>query len=371
MARIYVMLLLLCVSSAAAFSSLVKVKDKSVRFAATSTSIPFFANEVPQKESYSQNVNAQKTVVVAGATGYIGRAVVQESVRRGYNTVALVRNVTQLETEQARQLYGDSFVGATLKECNVQDPQELQSILASLQIPVDTVISCLASPSGIKKEAYAIDYQATLNCLEAGQRVNARHFVLLSAFCCRNPLLQLQQAKLKFEAELAQQSLMTWSVVRPTAFFKSVSGQLEAIRGGAPYVLFGDGAVTQCNPIAETELAEFMMDCLIDESKTNKIINVGGPDQPLSNQMLGEVRFGDNGGSVVLMIVLTCLFFYTDDVQSHRCGTKVRLCANLDFRLHYQWASIPSRQNAIRSLGGCCRDRTHRQVLCCGGYAYD
>ena len=179
--------------------------------------------------------------------------------------------------------------GATLKECNVQDPDELNAILSSLEIPVEAVISCLASPSGIKKDAYAIDYQATLNCLHAGQNVKARHFVLLSAFCCRNPLLQLQKAKLKFEAELANQSIMTWSVVRPTAFFKSVSGQLDAIRGGAPFVLFGDGSVTRCNPIAESELAEFMLDCLVDESKVNTILNVGGPDQPLTNQMLGEV----------------------------------------------------------------------------------
>ncbi len=47
--------------------------------------------------------------------------------------------------------------------------------------------------------------------------------------------------------------------------------------------------MTRCNPIAESELAEFMLDCLVDESKCQQILNVGGPDQPLTNQMLGEV----------------------------------------------------------------------------------
>lgn len=71
--------------------------------------------------------------------------------------------------------------------------------MSSVEGGVDNVISCLASASGLKREVYAIDYQATLNCLEAGQdeRVNADHFVLLSAFCVQKPLLQLQQAKLK------------------------------------------------------------------------------------------------------------------------------------------------------------------------------
>jgi len=87
---------------------------------------------------------------------------------------------------------------------------------------------------------------------------------------------------------------MTYSIVRPTAFFKSVSGQYESILQGNSYVLFGDGAVTQCNPIAEEELAEYMCDSALDEYKEQrwgKILNVGGPDEPLSNKMLGEMMF--------------------------------------------------------------------------------
>lgn len=230
--------------------------------------------------------NSQKTVVIAGATGYIGRAVVQESVKRGYHTVALVRDKSKLAAA-----YGECFHGATIVECNVQDEYELQTTLEHVSSSrVDAVISCLASPSGTRKDAYAIDYQATLNCLRAGQQVKARHFCLLSAFCCRNPLLQLQQAKLKMEAELQNQSNLTYSIVRPTAFFKSVSGQLEAIQSGAPYVMFDDGAATRCNPIAESELAEFMMDTLIHQDMQNRILNVGGPDEPLTNKDLGEVR---------------------------------------------------------------------------------
>ena len=145
------------------------------------------------------------------------------------------------------------------------------------------------SPTGTKREAYAIDYQATLNCLEAGQEVGASHFVLLSAFCVRRPLLQLQQAKLKFEAALTAQNNMTYSIVRPTAFFKSVSGQFEAMKKGNPYVVFGDGAVTRCNPISEEDLAEFMVDCITDVSRHQQIMNIGGPDDPLTAKRLGEM----------------------------------------------------------------------------------
>jgi divinyl chlorophyllide a 8-vinyl-reductase len=154
---------------------------------------------------------------------------------------------------------------------------------------IEAVISCLASRSGIKKDAYAIDYQATKNCLDAGSANDARHFVLLSAFCVKNPWLQFQQAKLKLEADLQAQSKMSYSIVRPTAFFKSVSGQLEVIQQGAPFVMFGNGEVTRCNPIAEADLATYLIDCIGDKSRLNKVINLGGPDEPLTMKKQGEV----------------------------------------------------------------------------------
>ena len=152
---------------------------------------------------------------------------------------------------------------------------------------IESVVSCLASRSGIKKEAFQIDYQATLNCLEAGIQCDAKHFVLLSAICVRKPLLQFQLAKLEFEAALQAQSSMTWSIVRPTAFFKSVSGQLERLQNGASFLMFQDS--TRCNPIAESDLATYLIDCIADKSRRNKIINLGGPDKPMTKIQQGEV----------------------------------------------------------------------------------
>ena len=166
------------------------------------------------------------------------------------------------------------------------------------------------SPSGNKRDAYAIDYQATLNCLEIGQEedVNAKHFVLLSAFCVRRPLLQLQKAKLKFEKALTSQNDLTYSIVRPTAFFKSVSGQFESMKKGNAYVVFGDGAVTRCNPISEEDLAEFMVDCISDKSRHNQIINIGGPDEPLTAKRLGEMMQNSMGKEPTFVYAPTGIF---------------------------------------------------------------
>lgn len=243
--------------------------------------------------------SAEKVAVIAGATGYIGKSTVRESVRQGYKTVALVRDKKKVESDEGKLLYGTFFEGADVVECDVCDPEKLtetfKDISSRYNGNIDAVVSCLASRSGIKKDAYAIDYQATLNCLESGRAVGARHFVLLSAFCVKNPWLQFQQAKLKFEAALQAQKDMTYSIVRPTAFFKSVSGQLEVIQSGAPFVMFGDGEVTRCNPISEADLATYLIDCISDKSKMNKVINLGGPDEPLTMKKQGEMLYAAIG----------------------------------------------------------------------------
>lgn len=235
-----------------------------------------------------------KTNVIAGATGYIGKSVVRESVRQGHKTVALVRDKSKVESKEGKLLYGQFFEGAEIVECDVCDVDSLTKALAKIKATdgnIEAIISCLASRSGIKKDAYAIDYQATKNCLDAGSANDARHFVLLSAFCVKNPWLQFQQAKLKLEADLQAQSKMSYSIVRPTAFFKSVSGQLEVIQQGAPFVMFGNGEVTRCNPIAEADLATYLIDSIGDKSRLNKVINLGGPDEPLTMKKQGEMLY--------------------------------------------------------------------------------
>lgn len=253
-----------------------------------------FAPAVRNADRVESVLQAQKTAVIAGATGYIGKSVVRESVRQGYKTIALVRDASKLNSPEGKKSIQGFFDDAQVVECDVTDDMQVKAVMKEIAQSngrIDAVVSCLASRSGVKKDAYSIDYQATLNCLEAGRAAKAGHFVLLSAFCVKNPWLQFQQAKLKFEAALQEQSDMSWSIVRPTAFFKSVSGQLEVCQSGAPFVMFGNGEVTRCNPIAESDLATYLMDCINEKSRHNKIINLGGPDEPLTMKRQGEMLF--------------------------------------------------------------------------------
>lgn len=82
----------------------------------------------PLASALSLSVLPSKTTVVAGATGYIGKSVVLESVRQGYKTVALVRDKKKVESKEGQMLYGQFFEGAHVVECDVADPEQLAKV---------------------------------------------------------------------------------------------------------------------------------------------------------------------------------------------------------------------------------------------------
>jgi short-subunit dehydrogenase len=79
-------------------------------------------------QALSQAMSTRGTAVIAGATGYIGKSVVRESVRQGYNTVALVRDLKKVQSAEGRRLYGDFFKDAQVVECDVSDPIQLSQV---------------------------------------------------------------------------------------------------------------------------------------------------------------------------------------------------------------------------------------------------
>lgn len=117
-----------------------------------------------------------------------------------------------------------------------------------------------------------------------------KHFVLLSAICVQRPKLVFQQAKLAFEAELIASGL-TYSIVRPTAFFKSLSGQVENVKKGKPFLVFGDCNLTTCKPISNEDLARYIATCLEDKQLQNAILPIGGPEPAMTPQAQAEQLF--------------------------------------------------------------------------------
>ncbi|KAL6185931.1 hypothetical protein ACLB2K_042053 [Fragaria x ananassa] len=252
---------------------------------AETTVTPSFRNKSPK------DIN----ILVVGATGYIGKFVVKELVDREFNVIAIAREKSGIRGKFSKDETLNQLKGANVCFSDVTNLDSLEKSIEDMGVPIDVVVSCLASRSGGVKDSWKIDYEATKNSLVAGRNRGASHFVLLSAICVQKPLLEFQRAKLKFEDELIKEaekdSGFSYSIVRPTAFFKSLGGQVELVKDGKPYVMFGDGRLCACKPISEADLASFIADCVLSENKINQILPIGGPGKALTPIEQGELLF--------------------------------------------------------------------------------
>jgi divinyl chlorophyllide a 8-vinyl-reductase len=219
-------------------------------------------------------------VCLLGATGTIGRATLRALMRRGHEVVCFVRprpggapaidgaDIRIVDMCHAAAIARDGFRGERF----------------------DAVVSCMASRTGAPRDAWAVDHQAHVDVLAAAQDAGVGQFVLLSAICVQKPLLAFQHAKLAFEAALIG-SGVTYSIVRPTAFFKSLSGQVERVKRGRPFLMFQDGTLTACKPISDGDLADYLTGCLEDNRRWNRVLPIGGPGEAITPREQGEALF--------------------------------------------------------------------------------
>jgi divinyl chlorophyllide a 8-vinyl-reductase len=230
-----------------------------------------------------------RRVFVLGATGTIGRAAVSALVRRGHEVHCFVRPRAGVGGRLAPDDSVRLLAGATVRFGEVSDPASLARD-GFRGASFDTLLSCMASRSGAPKDAWAIDHRAHVHALEAARNAGVSQVVLLSALCVQKPVLAFQHAKLAFENVLVESGL-NYSIVRPTAFFKSLSGQIERVKRGKPYLVFGDGTLTACKPISDADLAAYLADCLNDESRWNRVLPIGGPGDAITPRQQGEHLF--------------------------------------------------------------------------------
>ena len=228
-------------------------------------------------------------VFVLGATGTLGLATVQALLRCGHDVVCFVRPCGEGGRPTSRATGLSMLEGADIRFGQVTDAASLARDGFRGE-RFDALVSCLASRTGAPADAWAVDYHAHVQTLEAAQDAGVSHFVLLSAICVQKPLLAFQRAKLAFEDKLVA-SGMRYSIVRPTAFFKSLSGQIERIKRGRPFLIFGDGALTACKPVDDDDLANFIAGCLNDEARWNRVLPIGGPGPAITPREQGERLF--------------------------------------------------------------------------------
>ena len=211
-----------------------------------------------------------KRVLVAGATGYLGRYVVKEFKKQGFWVRALARNATKLE--KLNEYIDEKFTG------EITDPNSLSGICKEIDIVFSSV--------GITKQKDGltymdVDYQGNVNLLEEAEKEGVKKFIFVSVFNAENMKnLKGIQAKVRFEEELKKSGL-NFSIVYPNGFFSDMLDYQQMAKKGRGYV-FGSGK-NKINPIHGEDLAII---CVNAAAGDEKEIKVGGPDILTHNEIL-------------------------------------------------------------------------------------
>ncbi|SIQ98778.1 SDR family oxidoreductase [Pontibacter lucknowensis] len=205
-----------------------------------------------------------KKVLLAGATGHLGRHIFRELKQHGYEVRVLARNL-----KKAQSLF--------------PDPEEL--VLADATKPVslegcctgiDVVISALGKNLSLRHQGggsfHDINYKANLNLLKEAEQAGVRQFIYVSAFGAgRYPQLAYFKAHAAFEKALRYSSL-TYTILKPVALF-SVFEEMAAMARKGHIGQLGQGDKLT-NPIYDGDVARIAIDCI---GKPSQSLELGGP----------------------------------------------------------------------------------------------
>jgi uncharacterized protein YbjT (DUF2867 family) len=207
-------------------------------------------------------------VLLAGATGYLGRFITQELIVRNFETRIVVRNKKKVNL---------TAPNLSIIEAEVTKPETLQGICND----VNTVISTVGITRQKDGLTYMdVDFQANANLIDEAKKSGVKKFIYISVLN-GDKIRHTKGGEAKEKlCDYLKSSGLDYCIIRPNGFFSDMGDFLKMAKGGRIY-LFGDGKL-QLNPIHGKDLAKVVVDS-IDQNEQE--INVGGPDLFSQNEI--------------------------------------------------------------------------------------
>jgi uncharacterized protein YbjT (DUF2867 family) len=225
-------------------------------------------------------------ILVAGATGQLGRVIARKLLDSGVPVRALARNAAGLAAFAPR---------AEVAAVDMRDVQKLTEACRGVDQIVATANNNMGqgatSPSRTDLGAYQ-------NLCAAARNTGVRRLVYVSyRGVSQDAVVDIFRIKWYIE-DAIRRSGIPWVMLRPAAFMDIWIDQVVAkgIREKGVATIFGDGR-TVANYIAVEDVAEFAVKVLARPEIVNEAIDVGGPSNVSQNDLatLVERRFKTKG----------------------------------------------------------------------------
>jgi uncharacterized protein YbjT (DUF2867 family) len=214
------------------------------------------------------NSNNSSTVLVAGATGYLGSEICRQLILKNKNVKGLVRATS--DVNKVAQLKAS---GVETIEGDLKDKVSLGNALHGVSAVISTVSSTLSRQEG--DSIQTVDDEGQINLIDAAVNAGVNQLIYISF--CELGECPLQTAKRKVEKHLSESGL-NYTILQPTYFMEVwLSPVLGFDYPNAKASIFGEGK-NKVSWIAIKDVASFAVDSLDNPAAKNRIIELGGPE---------------------------------------------------------------------------------------------
>ena len=229
------------------------------------------------------NSNNSSTVLVAGATGFLGGEICRQLISKNKKVKGLVRITS--DSGKVAQL---KELGVETIEGDLKNTDSLKNSLHGVSAVISTVSSTLSRQEGDTIET--VDNEGQLNLINAAIAAGVSQFIYVS-FCEMPGKSALQTAKRKVEKHLSESGL-TYTILQPTFFMEVwLSPALGFDYPNAKATIYGEGK-KKISWIAIKDVASFAVAALDNPAAKNTVIELGGPEalSPLEVVNIFEVK---------------------------------------------------------------------------------
>lgn len=218
-----------------------------------------------------------KKVMVTGATGFVGRAVVRELLRRRITPVCLVRT--------PRKLYAQHPGSQPDRLIAVQGALDDSGALKQAAASADAIIHLVGIIMGrrLKGQTFRrVHVDGTRNVVNAAKAAGVRHFVYMSALGT-GPEATTEYHRTKWEAEESVRgSGLDWTILQPSLIHGPDGEFVRLLRQlicgilppAIPY--FGSG-LGKVQPVWVEDVAFCVVESIYRADTTGKVWALGGP----------------------------------------------------------------------------------------------
>ena len=211
-------------------------------------------------------------VFVTGATGFVGRAVIQALRAEGHVVRCLVRRGSEHDLR--------GFEAIERVEGDVRSRHTLETAIAGCDVVIHLVGIIREIPArGVTFERVHVD--GTINVLEVARDAGVRRFIHMSALGTRaGARSRYHQTKWAAE-EAVRSSPLPWTIFRPSIIYGRGDGFVSMLARAMRHVpvvpVIGDGQ-QRLQPIPVEQVAEAFARAVVRGDAAKQVFQVGGPD---------------------------------------------------------------------------------------------